>query len=360
MLKIGNKALSGGEYSLMLGVISLTLVAGFETFTGEMNSTFDKLKTKIETIAGTTLTDEGKLATTLPVHLEPAVPPSTVSYLYNASKEPTSYEYPNYLYTYWTESDPYGSLNPSNDLEANSSFPEITYAINPSQNMNCVGSAGDYCWMTILMGGGGGTGLPDGSYNGNPIAIVGDRVGITNLMPTARDFVGNNTGVDYMYFSNFTKSLYFSPVKPYNWNTGWRIYIRIDGNQNETNILTNSITRGVYKLEDGTFNVAYPFSNASLYSASADMGLYEYVPSENSIINLYFAGFYDADDKHLINMSTVTGWQSYCHSIDGRDVVTLTNPENNYSAVFNFFRAPTFSASLFSSCDFTDGNTFVQ
>ena len=107
MFNIGKKALSGGEYALLLGVVSLTLVASFETFTGEMNSTFDKLKTKIETIAETTVTDDGNLSTTFPVHLEPAVPPSTVSYLYNASKEPTSYEYPNYLYTYWTESNPY-------------------------------------------------------------------------------------------------------------------------------------------------------------------------------------------------------------------------------------------------------------
>lgn len=356
MFVIGKKALSGGEYALMLGVISLTLVAGFETFTGQMTDTFDKLNTKLDTISSEIVTESSNLVAMLPGYLEPATPPSTGSYLYNASKEPTSYEFPNYLLTYWTERSFSGFLNNRYDLKSDSSFPEQTYAIGPSSEMNCVGGYGNYCWLKILTG----DGVIDGSYNGDPIAISGSRVAITDFMASARDFVEKNTAVDYIYFSNFTDSLYFSPLKPYNWNGGWPINVRIDGNQKETNILTNSLARGSYMLEDGVFNVAFPFTNTALYNAGADMGLYEYIPRENSVVNLYFAGTHDLEDKHLINVSSVMGWNSNCYSEGGVDIVKLINPDNNYSAIFNFHRSSTFNVSTASACDFTDTNTFVQ
>ena len=136
MFNIGKKALSGGEYALLLGVVSLTLVAGFETVTGQMTDTFDKLKTKLETISGESLADNSENLAILPGFLEPTTPPSTVAYLYNASKEPTAIGYPNYLLTYWQGYDYYGGNFNRLDLTSESDFPNINYAVGIDPSMN--------------------------------------------------------------------------------------------------------------------------------------------------------------------------------------------------------------------------------
>jgi len=363
MLKIGKKALSGGEYALLLGVVSLALVAGFETFTGQMTDTFDKLKAKLEIISAETLADGSDNVVTLPDFLDPASPPSTVSYLYNASKAPTSYSYPNSLLTYWQGLDAFGGSLNRLDLTPESVFPNINYNIGIDPSMNCIGAVLDYCYFGLM-----GGSISDSDYDGRAISIIGDRVAFVQSR-TALTAMLTNPAVDTISIDNFASSLYFMPcfgtgcssvVKDFNYS--------IDGNNGAVGIFYPGGQYRSYELADGVFDIAKPICgyqtwgdpiSCSLYDWFAT-GYYQYKPAENSVVNVYYEGRYDTPQTHLINMENVLSWNSNCYSIDGRDVVKVTNPDNNYSAVFNFFRTPTFSEALGASCDFSDANTFVQ
>lgn len=362
MGKMNQKALSGGEYALMLGLVSLTLVAGFETVSSQNQETLNKIKDKIEQITSSFIEDgdsENIIIGALPGHLEPAVPPSQVSYLYNVSKEPTAMnDFQMWLTTGWLEKDYFGSDADRYDLTADSSFPELTYAIGVSSDMNCNGSAGDYCWTFIR-----GDNLTSESYNGDKITIIGDRVGLIDFSNLV---VGLTSGAHKIFHVEvFANDLVFAPVVPY-WRSGLsnRLQYRIDANGSTVYLVNNSFASyQIYQLEDGIFDVIKPHSEI-YFEYEAALGLYEYIPSEGGVVNIYYVpgphGNVSPSNQHLINMSTVSNWTSNCYSIDGKDVVKLTNPDNGYDAVFNFHRTPTFSGALNASCNFADSNTFVQ
>ena len=351
MANLNKKALSSGEYALLLGLVALPLVAGFETFTGQMGVIFSRLSVKLGSSSERIVSSEAS-AVVLPEYLQFQPQPINVSYLSNISKEPTGATFPNYLMTYWKERDSSGNLLPREDLLGESFAPEFTYALGVSAEMNCDTAPGAYCWVRLL-----GSNVTPADYSGSPVALIGNRLALTSFSFTAQQMLVGGTA-DYLYFKNYANSVFFAPFGLGSVSsTEPLLSFMIDGNGSTTSILLNhagGYTR--YRLADGVFNVAKP--DVGLHSATYDQGLYEYVPAEGSIVNLYYAGANDSDQKHVIDVSSVQDWTASCHSDGAKDIVTLEHPENGYSAVFNFHRSPSFAPMVGGICDLSDVNTF--